>query len=167
MKKIVLCPICKKTHILAPFKLDEILFCDNKVTSKLSKYKSISKKSMLKEFDLYRKIECIDCSRKVDFSQMKQCQECDELVCPNCYAANTRNILCKTCYGQTKLDKCKFCKQETDMYRQCVKCYEDICWSCITRCRSCCQIICPECAGFVRTCTTCSDEKQFYLKFKK
>lgn len=157
------CPICKQSH-----GLDELVKCDNKVTRKLSKYQTINKKKLLEEFKLYSKIECIDCVHKVSFDTMSPCVECKELLCSICalVAFTSQRSLCKTCFGDKKMAKCKFCKSETDMYRPCVKCYELVCWSCIIRCKGCNQIICPHCDVFNRICITCSDEKQFYLKFK-
>jgi hypothetical protein len=159
----MLCPICKNSH-----ELDELIQCDQKVTRKLSKYKSIDKKKLLKEFKTNSKIECVDCSRKSCWDWMIPCLECKELLCQICSGISytTQGSLCKTCFGDKKLAKCKFCKSETDMFRPCVKCYEQICWSCIIRCKGCNQIICPHCDVFNRVCMTCSDEKHFYLKFK-
>ena len=166
----MLCPICKKYHFIN--KLDEIIFCDNKVTRKLAKYKSINRKKMIKEFFSYSKIECIDCSDKVEFNQTNPCAECGELLCSSCHFFALSNhylnkILCKTCFTDISLEKCKFCKNETDMFRPCVKCYERICMSCIGRCKGCNQIICPHCDVFNKTCQTCFDERHFYLKLKK
>ena len=157
------CPICKQYH-----GLDGLLQCDQKVTRKLIKYKSIKKKKLLKEFEKCSKVECLDCSRKLSFDIMIPCKDCKELLCPNCWSSAyiSHKSLCKTCFGDTRMAKCKFCKDETEMYRPCVKCYELVCWSCIIRCKGCNHIICPHCDVFNRVCITCSDEKQFYLKFK-
>jgi hypothetical protein len=158
------CPICKQYH-----GLDGLLECDQKVTKKLIKYQLIKKKKLLKEFELYSQVECLDCPHKLPFDTMNPCRDCKELLCSKCWitAYISHKFFCKTCFGDTRMAKCKFCKDETNMFRPCVKCYEMICWSCIIRCKGCNQIVCPDCDVFNRICITCSDEKQFYLKFKK
>ncbi len=155
---MIQCPICKKFH-----RLSQLLECDQKVTRKLSKYKSMSKSKLIQEFNLYSKIECTDCPRKLEFDQMVGCVSCGELICPSC---SKNGSICKTCVLDAKLDKCVFCKQDNDMFRPCVKCYERICWSCLRRCRGCNQIICPHCDMWDRECQTCYDERRFFIKFK-
>lgn len=152
------CPICKKSH-----NLTQLLECDQKVTRKLSKYKSISKSKLIQEFKLNSKIECMDCSRKLEFNQMVGCGSCGELLCSSC---SKNGSICKTCVMDAKMEKCKYCKHDNDMFRQCVKCYERICWSCLRRCRGCNQIICPHCDTWDRECQTCYDERKFFRKFK-
>ena len=159
MSQSIICPICKNYHQLKKF-----LECDFKVTRKLSKYKKINTKKLIKEFNIYSQVECLDCSQNVSFDYMYSCSKCGELLCLKCYT-DANIALCKTCYTDTQKEKCKFCKDDCDMYRSCVKCYERICWACILRCRGCNQIICPQCDVFGRICINCFDEKQFYLKF--